>query len=573
MMDVSPRALCSLLSIDLDDDGVDSSFGELSPHGGPGITPRQLAASRLKLSLTKKLLDEEETDAENKAYSLWNTINTRCSLWRLDLGSSQEEILWNEFKNSVYRFFTDVDFELSWNKIFENSRVGPGATIDAKSTDMYSKLFDSSLSSTSSLLHLLYQKDTINHPSWFAAERSRAGSYGSSVVKGSRLSFVPKTRYIRRSICVEPNLNIYAQLGLGRILEGQLFRRFGISLDRQPDKNRALAKRGSVYGDYATIDLSSASDSISYGLCEELIPAEVLGYFYQLRSPFTSYRGKWHQVHMISSMGNGFTFPLQTILFACMVEAAYRCRGLKIEKPFGRTGNFGVFGDDIIVYTGGDLRDPLSVYRDVLTLLRLSGFTVNPEKTFSEGSFRESCGCEFYAGVDVRGVYVKTLRTVPGRYVAINRLLEWSAGSGILLPRVIKYLRDSVPDLRIPFDGPYDGGVKVPRSLARPGRSLRYQSAKFQYLAPRAVSYSFGSNGLAGPLARRMKIRYNPEGLYMVFLAGHLRDGAIGVRSNPTRYHRRWKVTPNWDYFPRDTELTARFGWTQWETTVELTLA
>ncbi len=43
--------------------------------------------------------------------------------------------------------------------------------------------------------------------------------------------------------------------------------------------------------------------------------------------------------------------------------------------------------------------------------LQLCGFTVNSSKSFTDGPFRESCGHDYYKGIDIRPVYTKTMLT------------------------------------------------------------------------------------------------------------------------------------------------------------------
>jgi hypothetical protein len=84
-------------------------------------------------------------------------------------------------------------------------------------------------------------------------------------------------------------------------------------------------------------------------------------------------------------MGNGFCFPLETLIFASLCAVSYDELRLKPD--------FKVYGDDIIVRKSCAAR--------VLELLTICGFKANTDKTFLEGPFRESCGADF-EGEDVR---------------------------------------------------------------------------------------------------------------------------------------------------------------------------
>jgi len=63
-----------------------------------------------------------------------------------------------------------------------------------------------------------------------------------------------------------------------------------------------------------------------------------------------------------------------------------------------------VYGDDIIV--------PSESYDMVSWALECFGFQVNPEKSFSTGPFRESCGTDAFAGTNVRPIFVDRPRSL-----------------------------------------------------------------------------------------------------------------------------------------------------------------
>lgn len=79
--------------------------------------------------------------------------------------------------------------------------------------------------------------------------------------RGNAVTFVPKSAKTDRPIAVEPRWNIFFQKGMGRYIRNRL-KHFGVNLDFQ-GLNQALAIYGSHSGKYATIDLASASDTVS----------------------------------------------------------------------------------------------------------------------------------------------------------------------------------------------------------------------------------------------------------------------------------------------------------------------
>lgn len=211
---------------------------------------------------------------------------------------------------------------------------------------------------------------------------------------GNSVSFVPKTAKTDRAIAVEPSINMLIQRSIGIYIRNRL-QKFGVDLIHGQETNADLARLGSARGSVATIDLSMASDTMSRGLVEFALPP----LWYRL---LDSVRSKWGELgpkkfyyHKFSSMGNGFTFELETLLFWAMVRAVIPDEEWEASKPF-----VAIYGDDVILP---------SVYADAwITLASLCGFTTNGDKTFTDGPFRESCGKDYIGGTNVRPFFVKT---------------------------------------------------------------------------------------------------------------------------------------------------------------------
>lgn len=227
-------------------------------------------------------------------------------------------------------------------------------------------------------------------------------------VKGSVLFTVPKNSDIDRVACKEPDLNVFFQKMFGQQIR-LLLRRKGINLNDQ-SINGELARRGSIDGSLATLDLSSASDSVTEVLVRSLLPTDWYFYLDAVRSHVIDVDGETHQLSMFSSMGNGFTFELESVIFYALARAC--------GYVFGIRGAISVYGDDIIVPT------ELSGY--VMATLQLAGFTVNKEKSFVDGDFRESCGAYWHAGEDVKPFFLKgPIRRLTDLIKVLNQLVGW----------------------------------------------------------------------------------------------------------------------------------------------------
>jgi hypothetical protein len=197
----------------------------------------------------------------------------------------------------------------------------------------------------------------------------RYGQVAVEEVPGNVLFTVLKSTDIDRVACKEPDLNMFMQRGVGSFIRSRL-RAIGIDLNDQ-SRNRILARHGSLDGSLATLDLSSASDSITKQLVFEFLPIHWYSLLDRLRSPVTNIDGYEHINQMFSSMGNGFTFELESLLFYSI------CRAVAY---FTRTpGIISVYGDDLIV--------PVDISADLEFVLSVLGFQVNALKSFFQRYF------------------------------------------------------------------------------------------------------------------------------------------------------------------------------------------
>jgi len=559
------RDYASTLPVTLDADLLRAGWnGTISSY--PGIPVRQVLMQSIRKSLLKKFQDNILPSAEENALNLFKKVNAACSYWSLDTSSMDlfDEIAINEMKHFIAQFFVSEGFSiLSPSSIADGFGVGSGANIGSYSTDFISKMGTSTMAATDRSLYSFFVQ-AIGHDSiWSDVESVRLERRGVSIVPGSRLSFVPKTAEICRTICTEPLLNMIFQKGIESVLLKQLKKVTGIDLSKQQRKNRILARLGSESGKFGTIDLSSASDSMSNGLVSMFFPRQVLYWLELTRCKETVLPdGSSLKLHMVSSMGNAFTFPLQTLFFFSIVYAVYRLMDIRLEYPFGdRLGNFAVNGDDIIV----DNR----AYDRVCRLLGLCGFSVNVDKSFNQGFFRESCGHDYYHGYNVRGVYIKTLKNVYDQYSAINRLNVWSAEHGVLLPETIQFLLKGCRFLAVPMDESDVSGIKIPlRSVKIRKVNQDTGGIKYRYVHLKPLDYDVSKIG------SRPRIRGwfdNPSAIHMAALAGYLRRGKVALRVDRPHTTVRVRFSSRWDYIPPELGVSQAFV-ERWKSFYEVNL-
>jgi len=239
-----------------------------------------------------------------------------------------------------------------------------------------------------------------------------------------RVVTVPKTLKTPRVIAVEPTAMQYAQQAVAESLvshlEGQTNPYRWIIGFSDQDPNRSMARKGSLTGNLATLDLSEASDRVSNQLVRALFDLwpHASGAIDACRSRKADVPG--HGVIRLAkfaSMGSALCFPVEAMVFAtivlCGIEDALR-RQMSRKTIHGLAGKVRVYGDDIIV--------PAEYAVAVVGKLEDFGLRVNTDKSYWTGRFRESCGKEYYAGEDVSIVRVREV--LPARRQDASALIS-----------------------------------------------------------------------------------------------------------------------------------------------------
>lgn len=253
------------------------------------------------------------------------------------------------------------------------------------------------------------------------------GRIGAKTRQWNRVETVPKNWKTDRTIACEPAGNIPLQLAFDTYAKRRLrTSRFRIDLSDQ-SRNQQMAHEASTTGSHATIDLSMASDTLAYNAVAALLPEDWFQYLASVRSPFGRMGNKYVKYAKFSSMGNGATFALETLVFAAACVAV----GAK---------DFSVYGDDIVIET--------ELYPPLLRLLRFFGFVVNQDKSHFIGPFRESCGVNAYEGKDITPFYIRDISRLKAAWCHnVNGLASVALPGG----RLESYLADLVHELELPL--------------------------------------------------------------------------------------------------------------------------
>jgi len=299
-------------------------------------------------------------------------------------------------------------------------------------------------------------------PGWYN-HRFDDGSIDSALltvyVDDGRLEFVPKNCKTHRAVTPSPNLDVMFQLGVGDYLTARL-RQFGVDLSDQ-SLNKELARKGSLTGALATLDLSSASDTISIELVYSLLPVDWANFLWSFRTPTVRYKNEVLRLQKFSSMGNGYTFPLETLIF-------YALASVSVDEVECLDRTVSVYGDDIIV--------PIEAVPLLEEILFVTGFKLNKLKSFSTGHFRESCGGDYLWGIDVRPSFVKDRLHCSDLFVLHNSYVRRGLGR---YASICRQWLDPRVELFGP-DGYGDGHLLGDYTLDRPHRDRGWGVFSFQ---------------------------------------------------------------------------------------------
>lgn len=299
------------------------------------------------------------------------------------------------------------------------------------------------------------------------------GKLRGKPVLQNRVEVVRKNWKTDRTIACEPEGNIPLQLAFDTFAKRRLRMKTQIDLADQ-SRNQSEAKRGSIDGQVATVDLSMASDTISYNVVAWLFPTAWFNYLDDVRSPVASGKFGTFPYAKFSSMGNGSTFAIETLIFASACHAV-------------GSQTYQVYGDDITIET--------EKVEDLKRFMRFLGFVVNPDKSFAAGPFRESCGGNYLNGIDVTPFYLRDV----GKRKAIlchnvNGLMSVSKPGGYLWD----YLRLMVESEKlplVPFNDDSLSGVwiDVPTSwtkrVIRRGPNWRWRYKAYKPHVPQFLNF------------------------------------------------------------------------------------
>lgn len=208
----------------------------------------------------------------------------------------------------------------------------------------------------------------------------------------SEVIAVPKNYKTARIIAREHAYRGYELQAVREALERCVSHsKYAMEIDiHDQETNRELGRYGVRMGNFATVDLSSASDSIRYDLVMSIFPADVLTAVRHWDSSGFSIDGRVHTKYMWGTSGAATTFIMESIVFHAImtVSTDLYCEFSGVPRSQRDRYQGSVMGDDIIVHS--------EVFDTLCDILKLLGFVVNADKSFCEENYRETCGGEWF---------------------------------------------------------------------------------------------------------------------------------------------------------------------------------
>lgn len=287
------------------------------------------------------------------------------------------------------------DFSYDGNKC----QHGPGSVADLKDKSLLSKFRNIR---TDKKLSIVMRDDGSKID--LLGQQAPLGVCKVPLMRCSKLVFVPKNVTKLRSISMEPVTLQYVQQGVQLEIRDYIDRHPYLSriinLGDQT-QNRSFAYDGSITNKYATIDLSHASDSVSWELVKYLFSAvpRFLKWLIVTRSNQTLLpNGVKIGLTKFAPMGSSLCFPVETLVFAAITEASLRNSRTKLQGSYHYSHteskmSYSIYGDDIVI--------PTYAANLCVTYLKMLGFSPNKDKTYLSGPFKESCGGNFFCGYDI----------------------------------------------------------------------------------------------------------------------------------------------------------------------------
>lgn len=224
----------------------------------------------------------------------------------------------------------------------------------------------------------------------------------------SELLLVPKDSRGPRTICREDRVRLETQMSYFDFMIHHLNKESEGAINFLDQTiNQRIAEESSVSRNYCTLDLKDASDRVSHGVVKTIFRNSPGCYFFvtgDRRANHVKVGERTYKLRKLAGMGSGLTFPTMSLLISLAICNKVRKRYPHIRYADIRRNVF-VYGDDICC--------PSDWYQCAVDALALIGLKVNVSKSFVRSHFRESCGGDYYRGIDVTPTRLRLSNSKP----------------------------------------------------------------------------------------------------------------------------------------------------------------
>jgi len=432
-------SLCSAIIVCVNSQDIPGLLN-LTCHPSDYIEPEAYRKDAFLLGLIKKFpWSHTSINQVANTYKVFVEGEVQCRKRNNDYFSGRRnadlEVYVYEASQLIARVLKDNPLDVLENA--QRIEFGPGSNFSVtRKTTAYEKL-TAELEVTSTALPYA-QNMMRNFHSWNQLHADAQGVKDNifTLVNGGRIEFANKTAKVKRIIEVAPLWNTILQRPIGKYI-GKRLTKFDLNLKTAQAKHKLMAQASSIIDGSATVDLKNASGTISTSVIMEFFPYEWFRVMDDLRCQAYRIEGKWYPYEQFSAMGCGFTFEMETLLFWALAKAVV---------PKHLHDQVSVYGDDIIL--------PKEFAPTLISLLDYCGFSCNMEKSFISGPFRESCGGDYFSGIDVRPFNQKDVGTVRTLVLLHNYLVR--GNHFYSHPKLTKFLRKQLSFTAECISGPAD---------------------------------------------------------------------------------------------------------------------
>lgn len=334
--------------------------------------------------------------------------------------------------------------ELSEDEIFDECRIGRRASMGCSFRDSYidfkltnPKAFTGTEAASKWFFKQGPKRDRVLMRMVKRLTRNKGFCPSHLTMRHLKAAKVPKSWKIDRLITPLQLLTLFYSYGLGGAVSTRLARH-GLDIRRLQEVHKQLILTFSNTRTHATVDLRRASDTLTSWLLACVLPQP---WFRAVQKTFCrqiQVDGSMMYTGSVLPMGNGATFPIETLVFYCLIKAVGDLLGVK-------GGIYSAYGDDLIY--------PSKVHSCVCTVFKQLGLIINTDKTYVQSYFRESCGADYYRGTDVRPAFLPDggQKLTKNEYLAFlykahNALTKrWEP---LLIPTVLKLIKSEILTLQ-----------------------------------------------------------------------------------------------------------------------------